>query len=59
MALHWSLCSASKDETALGRFLDDPMAPLLARKFDDFIGAQRHMIFRRHPLYRSASLSTP
>lgn len=49
----------NKDEAAFGRFFDDPMAPVLARKFDVFIGAQRHMIFRRHPLYRSASLSTP
>ncbi len=48
-----------RDFTTLRRFLDDPSADPLGRKFDDFIGTHEHLVLRRPPLYRVATLSAP
>jgi cytochrome c len=48
-----------RDEAALKRFLDDPATDPLGKKFDEFIGPHIHRVFRRPPVYRADSLSTP
>jgi len=47
------------DDAALKRFLDDPTTDALGKKFDEYIGPHAHLVFRRPPLYRAASLSAP
>ena len=46
-----------RDEAALRRFLDDPGAAALGKRFDDFIGPHAHRIFRQAPVYRADTLS--
>jgi len=48
-----------RDFTTLRRFVDDPSADPLGRKFDEFIGPHEHLVLRRPPLYRVATLSAP
>ena len=48
-----------RDFTTLRRFIDDPSADPLGRKFDEFIGPHEHLVLRRPPLYRVATLSAP
>lgn len=46
-----------RDEAALRRFLDDPGAAELGKRFDDFVGPHAHRIFRQVPVYRADTLS--
>jgi mono/diheme cytochrome c family protein len=48
-----------RDEAALKRFVDDPATDALGQKFDEHIGPHIHRVFRRAPVYRAESLSTP
>jgi len=48
---------AFTDDAGLKRFLDDPATDSLGRKFDEFIGPHAHLVFRRPPVYRAATLS--
>jgi hypothetical protein len=50
---------AFRDDAALSRFLNDPAGAALGQRFDDFIGAHLHRIFRRAPIYQAPSLSAP
>jgi len=48
-----------RDDQALSRFLYEPDATLLKRKWDEFLGPHGHQIFRTPPVYRVDSLSAP
>jgi hypothetical protein len=48
-----------RDEKALLSFLHDPRGEALGAKFDEFIGPHGHKVFRRPPIYRAGTLSSP